>query len=45
MKFLYVYLFAADKTYVITFGDMESTFDVLSSDYEAILSSIRFVVQ
>lgn len=45
MKFLYVYLFAADKTYVITFGDMESTFDALSSDYETILSSIRFVVQ
>ena len=45
MKFLYVYLFAADKTYVITFGDMESTFDELSSDYETILSSIRFVVQ
>lgn len=45
MKFQYVYVFAADKTYVITFGDMESTFDELSSDYETILSSIRFVVQ
>ena len=42
MKFLYVYLFAADKTYVITFGDLESTFDTLASDYETILSNIKF---
>jgi hypothetical protein len=42
MKFLYVYLFAADNTYVITFGDQESTFDSLIPDYEAILSNIRF---
>lgn len=45
MKFLYVYLFAADRTYVITFGDQESTFDTLSADYEAILSNIRFITQ
>lgn len=45
MKFLYVYLFAADKTYVITFGDQESTFDTLAADYETILSDIRFKTQ
>lgn len=45
MKFIYVYLFAADKTFVITFGDQESTFDTLAADYETILGSIRFVTQ
>lgn len=45
MKFLYVYLFAADRTYVITFGDQESTFDALASDYETILNNIRFSAQ
>ena len=42
-KFLYVYLFAAGKTYVITFGDLESTFDTLAADYETILSNIHFI--
>ena len=45
MKYLYVYLFAADKTYVITFGDQESTFDTLAADYETILSNIKFKAQ
>jgi hypothetical protein len=45
MKYLYVYLFAGDKTYVITFGDLESTFDTLSSDYETILNNIKFIVK
>ncbi|HBR03133.1 MAG TPA: hypothetical protein DD738_11010 [Ruminiclostridium sp.] len=45
MKYLYVYLFAADKTYVITFGDQESTFDTLAADYETILSDIKFKAQ
>lgn len=45
MKFLYVYLFAADKTFVITFGDQESTFDSLTGDYETILSNIRFITK
>ena len=45
MKFLYVYLFTADKTYVITFGDQESTFDTLAADYETILSNIKFNAQ
>lgn len=45
MKYLYVYLFAADKTYVITFGDQESTFDTLATDYETILSNIKFKAQ
>ncbi len=42
MKYLYVYLFAEGKTYVITFGDSASTFDSLSSDFETILSNIKF---
>jgi len=42
MKFMYVFLFAADNTYVITFGDQASTFDSLSDDYEKILEDIRF---
>lgn len=45
MKYLYVYLFAADKTYVITFGDFADSFDSLSADYTAILSNIKFKVQ
>lgn len=45
MKYLYVYLFAADKTYVITFGDQESTFDTLAADCETILSNIKFKAQ
>lgn len=45
MKYLYVYLFAVDKTYVITFGDQESTFDTLAADYETILSNIHFKAQ
>lgn len=45
MKYLFVYLFVADKTYVITFGDQESTFDTLAADYETILNNIRFVAQ
>ncbi len=45
MKFLYVYLFVEDRTFVITFGDQESTFDALAADYETILSDIRFKTQ
>lgn len=44
MKFTYVYLFAGDQTYVITFGNQESTFDTLSTDIETILNDIRFSV-
>ncbi|MEL1136553.1 hypothetical protein AAC978_15380 [Desulfitobacterium sp. THU1] len=42
MKYLYVYLFAEGKTYVITFGDLADSFDSLSADYTAILSNIEF---
>lgn len=42
MKYLYVYLFAEGKTYVITFGDLADCFDALSEDYETILSEIKF---
>ena len=42
MKFQYVFLFANEKVYVITFGDLTDTFDSLSSDYEQILKDIRF---
>lgn len=44
MKFTYVYLFAGDQTYVITFGDQKSTFDALNTDIETILNDIRFVM-
>lgn len=44
MKFQYVFIFVADKTYVITFGDMADTFDSLSADYEEILNNIKFTV-
>lgn len=45
MKYTYVYLFAADKTFAITFGDLAASFDSLSGDYETILSTIRFEAQ
>lgn len=44
MKFTYVYLFAGDQTYVITFGDQEGAFDALSADIGTILNDIRFTV-
>jgi len=43
MKFVYAYLFAGNQTYVITFGDQESTFDAIEPDIDAILGSIRFI--
>ncbi len=45
MKFLYVYLFAADKTFVITFGDLDTSFDALLADYDTILDNITFTAQ
>ncbi|MEA5051483.1 MAG: hypothetical protein VB021_08475 [Oscillospiraceae bacterium] len=45
MKYRYVYLFAADRTYLIAFGDFAGTFDELAGDYEAILGNIRFAAQ
>lgn len=42
MKYLYVYLFAGGKTYVLTFGDLLDSFDSLVADYEAILDNIQF---
>jgi hypothetical protein len=42
MKFEYVYFMKDGKTYAITFGDMSTTFDSLSADYEQILNSIKF---
>lgn len=43
MKYMYVYLYAADALYVITFADAASTFDDLAGDYRQILETIRFV--
>jgi hypothetical protein len=40
MKYMYVYLFVVNDTYAITFGDQQSTFDSLSSDYQTILNAI-----
>ncbi len=42
MKYYCIYLFVADKTYVITFADLESSFDSLATDYETILNTIHF---
>lgn len=42
MKFMYVYLFAGNQTYVITFGDQESTFGAIEPDIDIILKNIRF---
>jgi len=40
MKYMYVYLFIGGDTYAITFGDRQSTFDSLSSDYHTILNAM-----
>lgn len=40
MKYMYVYVFVGKDIYVITFGDLQKSFDSLSSDYQAILNSI-----
>ncbi|AGA68814.1 hypothetical protein Desdi_1303 [Desulfitobacterium dichloroeliminans LMG P-21439] len=42
MKYEYVYLLEGTDVYAITFGDLASSFDSLSADYEQILSNIRF---
>lgn len=42
MKYEYVYLFAGNDVYAITFGDLADNFDKLSADYEAILVAIKF---
>lgn len=43
MKYLYIYLYAEGKTYVIMFGDLADSFDSLSADFEAILKNIKFI--
>lgn len=40
MKYMYVYLFVGNKLYAVTFGDMQTTFDSLAGDYQAILDSM-----
>lgn len=42
MKYTYVYTVVDEKVYAITFGDMSTTFNDLSSDYESILENITF---
>lgn len=42
MKYIYVYLSAGGKTYVLIFGDLANSFDSLAADYEAILDNIQF---
>lgn len=44
MKYLYAYVMVEGKTIVITFGDLETSFDSLSADYDTILGNIRFKV-
>jgi hypothetical protein len=43
MEFRYVYLFVDGKTYVITFGDSDDSFDSMVADYDLILGNIKFV--
>lgn len=40
MKYMYVYVYVGKDVYVITFGDLQKTYDSLSSDYQTILNSI-----
>ncbi len=42
MKFEYAYLYVGNEVYAITFGDLADHFDSLISDYEKILSDIKF---
>lgn len=42
MKYEYVYLFVGKDVYAITFGDLASSFDTLTADYEQILNNISF---
>ncbi len=42
MKYMYIYTVADGDVYAITFGDLSSTFDNSTSDYQTILESIRF---
>ncbi|MDD4546651.1 MAG: hypothetical protein PHR24_05090 [Oscillospiraceae bacterium] len=39
----YAYVIVDSKTYVITFGGLESSFDSLASDYVTILNDIQFI--
>lgn len=40
MKYMYVYLFVGKNLYAVTFGDLQTTFDSLAGDYQAILDSM-----
>lgn len=42
MKYEYIYLFAGENVYAITFGDLANTFDALAADYKQILKDLRF---
>ena len=43
MEYWYVYLYASDNLYAITFGDAASAFDSRREDFQIILDTIRFV--
>lgn len=42
MKYEYVYLFAGNDVYAITFGDLTENFDSMTADFETILGNISF---
>ncbi len=42
MEYLYAYTLVDNQIYAITFGDLTTTFDNLSSDYNTILGNIKF---
>lgn len=43
MEYRYVYLFVDGKTYVITFGDSDDSFDSMVPDFDLILGNIKFI--
>ncbi len=42
MKYMYVYTVVEGELYAITFGDLSTSFDKLTTDYETILKNITF---
>ncbi len=42
MKYMYVYVFVGNDLYAITLGNLAENFDSLSTDYETILTKIKF---
>ena len=43
MKYCYVYLYAGDRLFAMTFADLADAFDEITPDLEHVLENIRFV--